>query len=99
MEALGPPWTKQPRQRIHINCQIVPLTRKETEEYILYRLEIAGNREAIKFSNEAFDAIYNFSRGIPRLVNILCDFLMLSAFSEKATVIKTDLVNEVVCDL
>jgi len=98
-KTLAQPGLRQLRQRISINCQIVPLTRKETEEYILYRLEIAGNREAIKFSNEAFDAIYNFSRGIPRLVNILCDFLMLSAFSEKATVIKTDLVNEVVCDL
>ncbi len=98
-KTLAQPGLRQLRQRISVNCQILPLTRKETEEYILYRLEIAGNREAVKFSNEAFDAIYNFSRGIPRLVNILCDFLMLSAFSEKATVIKPDLVNEVVCDL
>jgi putative secretion ATPase (PEP-CTERM system associated) len=96
---LAQPELRQLRQRISISCHILPLTREETEEYILHRLEIAGNREAAIFSDEALDAIYKFSKGIPRLVNIVCDFLLLSAFVEDTRDIRMDLVKEVIGDL
>lgn len=93
------PELRQLRQRISISSHIYPLTRLETEEYILHRLEIAGNREAVKFPEEAFDVVYYYSKGIPRLINVICDFLMLSAFVEEIKEISAGMVHDVVGDL
>jgi general secretion pathway protein A len=93
------PELRQLRQRISISCHISPLTRKETEEYILHRLEIAGNREAVSFYDGIIDVIHNFSRGIPRLINIVCDFLMLSAFVEETRELSLELVKEVIGEI
>lgn len=87
------------RQRINVNCQLSPLSRVETENYVLHRLEVAGNRNAAIFSTEALDVVYKYSRGIPRLVNIICGFLMLSAFAEQTTVIDGKMAREIVGDL
>jgi general secretion pathway protein A len=89
----------QLRQRMSINCHIQPMTRQELEEYIFHRLEVAGNREAVTFSQEALDVIYKYSRGIPRLINIICDFLMLAAFAEQTTHLDVDMVRDVIGDL
>jgi len=96
---LALPGLLQLRQRISINCHINPLTRLEVEEYILHRLHIAGNREAAQFSTQAIDSIYKYSRGIPRLINIICDFLMLSAFAEERKQIDEDMVRDIIGDL
>ena len=98
-KTLSLPELRQLRQRISITFHIYPLTRKETEEYIFHRLEIAGNREAISFQDGTIDIIHNFSRGIPRLINIICDFLMLSAFVEETKELSLDLVHEVTGEL
>jgi putative secretion ATPase (PEP-CTERM system associated) len=89
----------QLRQRMGINCHLQPLSRSEIEEYIFYRLEIAGNRNAISLTPEALDVIYKYSRGIPRLVNIICDFLMLAAFAEESTNLDVGMVRDVIGDL
>lgn len=89
----------QLRQRMGINCHIQPLSRQEVEEYIFYRLEVAGNRDAVSLTPEALDVIYKFSRGIPRLVNIICDFLMLAGFAEETTSLGADMVLDVIGDL
>jgi len=93
---LAQPEMRQLRQRISISCHLYPLTRLETEEYILHRLEIAGNREAVKFEDGTMDLIYSYSRGIPRLINITCDFLFLSAFVDEKREISVDLAKEVI---
>ena len=98
-KTLARPELRQLRQRISISCHLLPLKREETEEYILHRLKVAGNREAVGFSDGTFDIIHNFSRGIPRLVNIICDFLMLSAFVDGTKEFTADLVKEVAGEL
>jgi len=98
-KTLALPTLLQLRQRISINCHLAPLSRPEVEEYILHRLEVAGNREAVTFCPDSMDIIYRFSRGIPRLVNIICDFLMLSAFAEETRQIDEDMVRDVIGDL
>jgi putative secretion ATPase (PEP-CTERM system associated) len=98
-KTLAMPGLLQLRQRISIYCHIHPLTRPEVEEYILHRLEVAGNREAVRFSGESIDIIFTYSRGIPRLINIICDFLMLSAFAEETTDIDKELVQDIIGDL
>lgn len=90
---------RQLRQRISINCHLTPMSRAETEQYILHRLEVAGNRDAAGYTAEAFDLVYTFSRGVPRLVNIICDFLMLSAFAEETRTIDGAMVRDIAGDL
>ena len=92
---LSLPDLRQLRQRISIACHLSPLTRAETEEYVFHRLEVAGNRDAVTFSPEAMNAVYVYSKGIPRLVNILCNFLMLTAFTEQTREVTVDMVHDI----
>ncbi len=90
---------RQLRQRINISCHLGALDRQELEEYILHRLATAGNRECVRFEEGVFDAIFRFSGGIPRLINLICDFLLLSAFVEDTREISKALVEEAVREL
>lgn len=96
---LDRPELRQLRQRISIQCNLTPLNRLEVEEYIFHRLEVAGNRGALSFSQPALDLIFKYCGGIPRLVNIICDFLLLAAFSEEAREVNEELVRDIVGDL
>lgn len=98
-KTLAVPELRQLRQRISISCHLFPLTISETEEYIFHRLEIAGNREAASFGDGVMEVIHNFSRGIPRLVNIICDFLLLSAHVEGTRELTSELAQEIVGEL
>jgi len=89
----------QLRQRISINCHLKALSLEEMSEYIVHRMTVAGNGEALDFPSETLALIYKYSRGIPRLVNIICDFLMLSAFAEESTVASPEMAREVLGDL
>ena len=93
------PELMQLRQRININYHIAPLTVKEVAQYIRHRLTIAGNPDAIIFQNDAINYIYKFSRGIPRLINILCDFALLTAYTEGEKQVSADIIHEVAQDL
>jgi putative secretion ATPase (PEP-CTERM system associated) len=95
---INQPGLRQLRQRISITCHIDPLTREETERYVLHRLELAGNREAVRFHDGTFDFIYGFSKGLPRMINIFCDFLLLAAFVEDTAELTLELVEEVAGD-
>lgn len=98
-EILATPQLKQLRQRISVNCHLLPLSSIETEAYIYHRLHIAGGPGELHFEKGVMNVIYQFSRGIPRLINILCDFVLLAAFVEKTKEISLDLVKEIVGDL
>jgi len=98
-ELLAKPELRQLRQRISIQCHLLPLTRPEMEEYILHRLQVAGNRDALLFSNKALDAIYSYSGGIPRLINILGEFLLLSAYAEDIRYIEEEMIIDIAGDL
>lgn len=96
---IAQPCLRQLRQRISISCHLNPLKRDETEQYIYHRLETAGNRHAVSFQEGTFDIIYRYSHGVPRLVNIFCDFLLLSAFVEETRHLSLELVEEVIGDV
>ncbi len=76
---------RQLGQRISLNCCLLPLTRPETEKYIAYRVSVASNRAERVFTPGAVREIYRFSRGIPRLINTICDRALLAAFSRNET--------------
>jgi len=96
---LAMPSMVQLRQRISISCHIQPLTRPETEQYILHRLEKAGNRHSVNFCEETVNIIYRYSRGIPRLINIIGDFILIAAFAQETTVIDIEMVKDIIGDL
>jgi len=71
---------KQLNQRIAIRHHLQPLAPTETESYIYRRLMVAGSEGSITFSKSALHEIYKFSRGTPRLINLLCDRALLGGF-------------------
>ena len=81
-QKLQSPALRQLNQRVAIRCCLRPLTRPETELYVKHRLRVAGAGGGIHFSASAFDEIYGFSRGVPRLTNLLCHRTLLAGFVE-----------------
>lgn len=72
---------RQLGQRITLRCHLMPFSYRETRDYIQHRIHIASRKPVIKFTPWAYRTIYNYSRGIPRLINIVCDRALLTAFS------------------
>jgi general secretion pathway protein A len=98
-ETLAAPELMQLRQRISVNCHLTALSGEETAEYIAYRLQVAGNGGALELPPDVLDLIFRYSRGIPRLINIMCDFLLLSAFAEEVRCVSMEMAYEVIGDL
>ncbi len=73
-------------QRIGMKCYLKGLTREEAERYIIHRLHVAGREEPI-FTRAALDLAFEFSEGIPRLINRLCALSLAAAFQEKKPVV------------
>jgi type II secretory pathway predicted ATPase ExeA len=77
------PALRQLRQRITLRCKMAPLTLRDTQGYIFERLRIAGaNGDAI-FNPDALEMVFRFSRGIPRVINLLCEHALITAFAEE----------------
>ena len=89
--------SRQLRQRITLWCRTRALTREETRAYVLERLRIAGATEAL-FEHEALDTIYEFSRGIPRLINLLGEHSMITAYVDQLKPVPASLVSAVATD-
>ncbi len=73
-EKLMLPELRQVEQRIAVRCKLEPLTREGVEGYVAHRLKVAGGTpDRVSFSADALDALYDVSRGVPRLINRICD--------------------------
>ena len=81
------------KQRIAYNYHLMPLVEQETAAFIEHRLKVAGATKKI-FSKEAIREIHNFSKGVPRLINIICDHSLMTGYSNTLTVIDVDVINE-----
>ena len=81
------------RQRITLFYDIEPLSEDETSEYVAHRLKVAGTDEEL-FKKEAIKEIHIFSRGYPRLINIICDRALLTGYVKEQREIDADIVNE-----
>src|SRR5512136_1467994 len=71
---------RQLGQRITLSCYLTPLSYKETKEYIDHRIQVASQKPEVRFTRGALRAIYRYSGGIPRLINISCDRALLTAY-------------------
>ena len=86
-QRLNQPELRQLRQRILIRAKLRPLELRDTEEYIQHRLRIAEANEALSFTPAAIRMVQQYSSGIPRLINALCDFALMSGYVAKTTTI------------
>jgi general secretion pathway protein A len=88
---------RQLKQRIAVRCHLEPLREEETRQYIEQRLRIAGADPARKriFPPETIQHIYLCSRGIPRIVNSICDQALITACSRHVHVVTVEIVDEV----
>lgn len=93
-EKLAHPTLRQVRQRIQIHCRISPLDEDQTEQYIIYRIQKAGPNSRVAFEKSAVEQIYYFSKGIPRLINTLCEFCLIAAYTQSSRVITDHTVSE-----
>lgn len=86
------------QQRIAIKHYLKKLDKEETYSYITHRMKIAGAQRDI-FSDMALEAIYSYTSGTPRLINIICDNALLEAFLLKRDKIDLSIIESVASDL
>ena len=97
-EKLRNPSVRQLRQRISMWCKTYPLSSEETQAYIAERLRIAGARQPVLLP-EAVQLVYRYSKGIPRLINLICEHAMISAYVEQIKPIPARIVESVSTEL
>ena len=90
---------RQLRQRITVRYHLKPLTRFEVAQYVHHRLEIAGAKSVPHFTRPALWRVYFYSRGIPRLVNAVCDKALLAGYVEHSGRITQRMVGRAIREL
>jgi general secretion pathway protein A len=98
-EKLRQPQLRQLRQRLSLRAKTHELTLAETKAYVQQRLRIAGSNGQEIFDPEAVIAIHRYANGIPRVINLLCEHCLVSAFVDQQNVIKPAVVDNVARDL
>ncbi|MFN3479066.1 MAG: ExeA family protein [Thermodesulfovibrionales bacterium] len=86
------------KQRVAMRVPLRPFNEDNTVEYIRHRLHIAGGEETL-FLNNALREVYKYSRGIPRLINTICDNALLEGYLFKAKNIDDSIIKAVAIDL
>ena len=84
---------RQINQRIALRYHLRPLGRQETKAYIEHRIAIAGREGRVSFTPAAIVWLYRYSRGTPRLINILCDRALLIGYTENRRKISARIVT------
>jgi general secretion pathway protein A len=97
-DKLKRPEMRQLRQRIALRCNTAPLTLKESYGYIADRLRIAGAAGDPVFAPDAVEAVHFYSRGIPRVMNLLCEHALINAYVEQLNPVEAPMVEEAARD-
>lgn len=92
---ISQPALRQLRQRITLRCKMTPLTLEETRGYISERLRIAGANGDSIFNPDALEMVFRFSNGIPRVINLLCEHALITAFAEDQRPVLADTIQTV----
>jgi type II secretory pathway predicted ATPase ExeA len=96
-ETLSHPELRQFAQRVSVDYHLQALDAAETAAYVRHRFEVAGGDPGV-FSSNALGMIHTHTRGVPRLVNQLCDYALVYAFAEGQRLIDAELLLQVVSD-
>lgn len=87
------------KDKISMRGRITPLTHKECGQYIDHRLKVVGSNASKIFDPEATSLIGNFSGGIPRVINLICDRALLSGYTASKERIDVEIVKETIEDM
>lgn len=93
---LALPRLEQLRQRIAVYFHLTPLNEEETTQYILHRLKVASGTDQEYFTDKAIGMIYQFSQGVPRLINQICDSALLTGYIAEKKIIDDQVLLEVI---
>jgi general secretion pathway protein A len=97
-EKLRHPELRQFAQRITVNYHLMPLDFEETRGYIHHRLKVAKAQDSDLFTEEAIKVVFQYSKGIPRVINILCDGALVYGYAEEIKEIDREIIERVVKD-
>jgi type II secretory pathway predicted ATPase ExeA len=97
-QRLKQPQLRQLRQRLTLRAKTHPLNLEETKSYIAQRLRIAGSNGEPIFDNDSTVAIFRYSLGIPRVINLLCEHCLVSGFVDQKKIIPVEIVDSVARD-
>jgi len=97
-DKVNDPHLRQLRQRITLWAKTRPLTLLETHGYVKERLRIGGNTGEEIFTPAAIEVVHRHARGIPRIINLLCEHALISAFVEHSRTVSEKIVEEVARD-
>jgi general secretion pathway protein A len=89
---------RQLKQRVTLRCEIVPLNVEETAAYVAFRIRTAGGDAAKLFTREAVQMIHYCSRGIPRVISVMCDNALTSGYALERQTVDRAIVAEVARD-
>jgi len=91
---------RQLNQRIAVRYHLEPLDMRETMDYIYHRLRKGGSSESyIRFAEDSASAIFHYTRGYPRLINILCDRVLMAAYVENKRAVNKRIVLKAINDM
>ena len=95
---LNDPRLRQLKQRIALRCELKPLDLTDTAAYIASRIRTAGGDPENIFTREAVTLIYQYSRGLPRTISVMCDNALMSGFALDQRPVDGEIVREVCRD-
>ena len=98
-DKLAAPELEQLRQRITVSYHLPPLDAEETCNYINHRLRRAALATPLEFPREATDLIHARSRGVPRIINVICDATLVFGYAEERSVFDAAMLSEVLTEL
>jgi general secretion pathway protein A len=96
---LRSPGLRQLDQRVSIRYELKPLDAEAVSAYVAHRLTIAGGNASVSFTGRALRQVHRWSGGIPRLINLICDRALITAFSIRSNRITDDMVTHAACSL
>jgi type II secretory pathway predicted ATPase ExeA len=97
-EMLHHPSLRQLRQRVALWAKTQPLSDEETSAYIAERLRIAGASQAVLLP-EAMELVYHYSKGIPRVINLICEHALIEAYAEQIKPVPASIIEAVASGL
>jgi type II secretory pathway predicted ATPase ExeA len=98
-DQLAAPELEQLRQRITVSYHLPPLDSEETGHYINHRLRRAALGAPLEFPREATDLVHTRSRGVPRLINVICDAALVFGYAEERRQVDRALIADVLGEL
>ena len=98
-DLLRRPDMRQLDQRVSIRYDLRPLTAEETSAYVQHRLSVAGGGAAVTFAPRALARVHQYTGGIPRLINLLCDRSLVTSYSTHGTRVVPKFVDSAAASL